>query len=200
MIEYRTIYLQDRASWRAWLNTNHRESKGVWLKFYRNSTGKPSLRYEESLSEALCYGWIDSLMRKLDDEAYAQKYTPRAPESKWSEPNLHRVEELRKQGLMTAAGEAAIGAWHTRTRGCSDPKGGVRAKAKSNARENDIPPFLARALKSQPPALANFHALAPGYRRMYLKWILAARKGETRLKRAAEAADRLQKNLKLGLK
>lgn len=191
MIKYRTIYLRDRASWRDWLKTNHGKSRGVWLIFYRKHTGKPSLRYEEALGEALCYGWIDSLMRKLDDEAYAQKYTPRAPESQWSEPNLHRVEELRKQGLMTAAGEAAIGAGHTRTRGCSGPKGGARAKAKSDACENDIPPFLARALKNQPPALANFHALAPGYRRMYLKWILDARKEGTRLKRAAEAAERL---------
>jgi uncharacterized protein YdeI (YjbR/CyaY-like superfamily) len=195
MIPYAEMEFRDRRSWRTWLETNHASSKGIWLKYYKKgATGKPSVRYPEALEEALCFGWIDSIVRRIDDEAYAQKFTPRAAKSFWSETNLRLVKDLRRRGMMTPAGERAAAAGRRR--------GPVRVKPGPATAKDEpgIPVFLLAALKRKPPALDHFRNLAPGYRRLYLKWILDGKREETRLKRAAEAAERLRLNLKLGLK
>jgi uncharacterized protein YdeI (YjbR/CyaY-like superfamily) len=195
MIPYAEAEFRDRRSWRAWLEANHASSKGIWLRYYKKrATGKPSVRYPEALEEALCFGWIDSIVRRIDNEAYAQKFTPRAAKSSWSETNLRLVDDLRRRGMMTPAGERAAAAG--RRRGLDRAKPGP-ATAKDDF---GVPAFLLAALKKKPPALVHFRNLAPGYRRLYLKWILDGKREETRLKRAAEAADRLRLNVKLGLK
>jgi uncharacterized protein YdeI (YjbR/CyaY-like superfamily) len=194
LIQYETLYIKNRPTWRAWLRANHAKSRGIWLKYFKKKTGKPSLRYEEALEEALCFGWIDSIIRRIDEEAYVQKFTPRAASSNWSEKNLRLVGELRGRGLMSPAGESAVAKWKPRV-----PDSSV-AESGPVERDGGIPRFISDALARKPPALDNFGKLAPGYKRMYLKWILSARKEETRLNRAAEAADRLMRNLRLGLK
>jgi uncharacterized protein YdeI (YjbR/CyaY-like superfamily) len=195
MISYAEMEFRDRQSWRAWLEANHASSKGIWLRYYKKrSTGKPSVRYPEALEEALCFGWIDSLIRRIDDQAYVRKFTPRAAKSSWSETNLRLVEDLRRRGIMTPAGERATAAGRRRGPGRVEP-GPATAKDDSG-----VPVFLLAALKKKPPALFHFRNLAPGYRRLYLKWILDGKREETRLKRAAEAAERLRLNVKLGLK
>ncbi len=115
--DYERVYLSERGSWRRWLEKNHAIQRGIWLVFYKKATRKPSLEYEESVEEALCFGWVDSRTRRLDDERYMLMFTPRKPGSPWSRPNKERVERLVASGLMTPPGLAKIeeaqrnGAW-----------------------------------------------------------------------------------------
>jgi len=93
-----------RDEWRSWLEEHHARTKEVWLVYYRASTGQSSLNYNDSVEEALCFGWIDSIIKKIDHEKYARKFTPRRAGSKWSASNKHRVLRMIEAGLMTPAG------------------------------------------------------------------------------------------------
>src|SRR5882672_741564 len=105
--ELLTLQIRSRRHWRAWLAKHHTSSPGVWLVFYKAHTGVKSIRYEDTVREALCFGWIDSLIKRLDDNRYALKVTPRKPTSKWSALNRERWKELKAAGLLTPAGFAA---------------------------------------------------------------------------------------------
>jgi len=105
--ELMALEIRDRRRWRAWLDRHHASSPGVWLVFYKDHTGERSLAHEDSVREALCFGWVDSLIKRLDDDRYALKFTPRRPSSKWSDINRRRWQELEREGLLTAAGRAA---------------------------------------------------------------------------------------------
>jgi len=102
------LYVTNRDDWRAWLKVNHAIKKEIWLIYYKKHTGKPRILYDAAVEEALCFGWIDSIVKKIDAEKYAQKFTPRKDTSGWSEPNKRRVERMIKQGRMTEAGMARI--------------------------------------------------------------------------------------------
>src|SRR5687768_2371387 len=102
--ELTTVEIRHREAWRAWLAEHHASSPGVWLAFHKQHTGLPSLDYEDSVREALCFGWIDSLIKRLDDDRYARKFTPRKPESKWSDVNRRRWAELEAAGLLAPPG------------------------------------------------------------------------------------------------
>lgn len=108
------LYAADARKWRSWLKANHSSAPEVWLVFYKKRSGKPDytprpcVTFEEATEEALCYGWVDSAMRRLDDERYVLRYTPRRKGSKWSKTNRRLAEELIGRGRMTAAGMAAI--------------------------------------------------------------------------------------------
>ena len=104
----RTFYAKDRAEWRAWLETNHTLETEIWLLFYKRHTGKPRVAYPDAVEEALCFGWIDSTIRRVDDATYAQRFTPRRPGSSWSELNKRRVSRLVQEGRMTKAGLAKV--------------------------------------------------------------------------------------------
>ena len=109
--EISTLYVKERQHWRAWLEKNHAvEKSGIWLVYYKQHTGKPTLGYSESVEEALCFGWVDSLVRKLDEEKFARKFTPRKDNSSWSESNRKRVEKLIAQKRMTEHGLARVAA------------------------------------------------------------------------------------------
>ena len=99
--------IRNRSDWRKWLQKNHASSSGVWLVFFKDHTGVKTLSYQESLDEALCFGWIDSLIKRLDDDRYARKFTPRKPASKWSDINRRRWAELNAAGALAPAGLAA---------------------------------------------------------------------------------------------
>jgi hypothetical protein len=103
-----TFTAPDRASWRNWLSENGASESEVWLVYFKAATGKPSITYEESLEEALCFGWVDSIIQKIDEESYARKFNPRRQGSKWSELNKHLVAKLIREGRMTAAGMAKV--------------------------------------------------------------------------------------------
>ena len=105
--ELETLRVTSRPQWRAWLTKHHTSSRGVWFVFYKAHTGVKSIPYEEVVREALCFGWIDSLVKRLDDDRYAVKVTPRKPTSKWSDLNRRRWAELKSAGLLTPAGLAA---------------------------------------------------------------------------------------------
>jgi len=102
--DLKTLFAKNGAQWRNWLGQNHLLEHEVWLVFYRNATGKASLSYDEAIDEALCFGWIDSAIRKIDDAKYARKFTPRRPGSTWSKLNIERIERLTKRGKMTEYG------------------------------------------------------------------------------------------------
>jgi uncharacterized protein YdeI (YjbR/CyaY-like superfamily) len=102
------LYVANRDDWRAWLKENHDARKEVWLIYYKKQTGKPSISYDDSVEEALCFGWVDSIIKKIDDEKFARKFTPRTGKSTWSEANKKRVEKMIREGKMTETGLAKI--------------------------------------------------------------------------------------------
>jgi uncharacterized protein YdeI (YjbR/CyaY-like superfamily) len=115
--DHELVHIETRAKWRRWLAANHASAPGVWLVSWKRPTGKPRVGYDESVEEALCFGWIDSLAKSIDDERSRQLFTPRRPKSGWSPSNVARVERLLAAGLMEPAGIAAVedakarGAW-----------------------------------------------------------------------------------------
>ena len=117
--DYKTYHPKTRSAWRKWLGKNHSMSPGIWMVYYKKDTGKRKFSMAEEVEEALCFGWIDSVAQKLDDERAIQKFTPRKPKSVWSKLNKQRIEKLIEQKLMTPAGLAKIeqakqnGSWET---------------------------------------------------------------------------------------
>ena len=189
----KTMRIDSRDEWRAWLDKHHETKTEIWLIFHKTHTGVANVPYGDTVEEALCFGWIDSLIRRLDDDRYARKFTPRRPGSVWSESNKARVERMIAQGRMTEAGMAfvdeakATGEW-TRRR--------ERPKVSSDA----VPVELQTALDASPRAAETFHALAPTYRKQYILWIATAKRPETRKRRTREAIAKLERGERLGLK
>ena len=180
-----------RSQWRRWLSRNHDRSNGVWLVFHRKATGVATLAYEDVVEEALCYGWIDSIIRKLDERRYARKLTPRNNDSNWSATNIKRVDKLIQRGLMTKAGLNKIAAAR---------KAGLYKPDKPPILSFTMPSEFERALSGNKKATAFFTQLAPSYRKQYIGWISNARRPETRMKRVAESIRLLEQGEKLGLK
>ncbi|MBP85904.1 MAG: hypothetical protein CMJ64_04175 [Planctomycetaceae bacterium] len=104
------VCLTTRSEWRQWLTQNHDKETGIWLVFYKKHTRRPTLEYDDVVEEALCFGWIDSIIKKLDDDRYARKLTPRKPDSAWSDANKKRVMKLLRRKLITDARLAVIDA------------------------------------------------------------------------------------------
>jgi uncharacterized protein YdeI (YjbR/CyaY-like superfamily) len=180
-----TLQVRSRQQWRAWLAKHHASSSGIWLVFYKAHTGRKSIAYEDAVREALCFGWIDSLVKRLDDARYALKITPRKPTSKWSAINRRRWMDLKAAGLLESAGLAAAPTDNTYA-----PRPVIP----------DLPVYIARTLKANPKAWTFFRQLAPTYRRNFVVWIHTARRPETREKRIRESIGLLAAGQKLGLK
>jgi len=185
-----TLEVKDAAGWRAWLRKNHLKEQGVWLVYRRKGTAAKSVSYEESVDEALAYGWIDSLIKKINDEKYARKFTPRKPLSIWSGTNIERVDKLRKEGRMTRWGLAAFA---KRTQEVSPSE-------RIDVDDLATPSDFEDALRANKTAWDNFERFTPGYRKRYLMWILTAKKPETRNRRIAEAVSLISRNVKELLK
>lgn len=181
-----TLAVRDRQEWRRWLEGNHDKSKGVWLVFYRRGTGVTTLSYNDSVEEAICFGWVDSLVKRLDDERYARKFTPRASSSRWSTVNRRRYESLLSRGLLAPAGLQ---------RPPTDRSGDALRPSLE-----EIPDYIESGLKSRPEAWDNFNKLAPSYKRQYIAWIDSAKREETRQRRLQEALTLLEAGERLGLK
>jgi len=105
----KTLYVDSRSKWRKWLEKFHDKEKEIWLVFYRKNSGKPRISYNDAVEEALCFGWIDSIEKGIDDEKFAQRFTPRKPKSNLSDSNKERVKRLIKEGKMTKSGLAVLG-------------------------------------------------------------------------------------------
>jgi uncharacterized protein YdeI (YjbR/CyaY-like superfamily) len=191
-LEMHMVYARDRAAWRAWLEENHAsEPAGVWLVYYKPHSGKPTVAYDESVEEALCFGWVDSLIRKLDADRYARKFTPRKPDSSWSESNRKRVGKLVAQGLMTAAGLRLVEAAKASGRWDRDPRPDVSA---------DPAPEFGVALQASPGAADFFDSLTAAQQRQFITWINLAKQPATRQRRVAESIELLEQGQKLGMK
>jgi len=185
-----TFTTTERADWRRWLEENGRSEKEVWFIYYKRDSGKTSLPYDDTVEEALCFGWIDSIIQTVDEEKYARKFTPRTNAEKWSSLNLQRMRKLVGTGQMTKAGLEMIDPVLLK----KDPYQKERPEASAD--------FMAvkQALKRYPLAWRNFCAMAPSYQKRYLGWICAAKQETTRQRRIDEAVALLEKNQKLPMK
>ncbi|UCC26387.1 MAG: YdeI/OmpD-associated family protein [Gemmatimonadales bacterium] len=182
--------MSTRAAWRSWLAEHHDSSNGVWLVYAKKGTGVPTLTYEESVLEALCFGWIDGLLRSVDDTFYKRRFTPRKPRSSWSPSNKRRVAQLESEGLMTPAGQALVDAAKA---------GGSWAAADRPAVPDRPTADFQEALDRTPAAKAGFEALTPARKRQYIGWIATARRPETRAKRIEESLALLREGRPLGM-
>ncbi len=185
------LYVTDRGQWRNWLAEHHAGEAGIWLIFYKKETRKPTIGYEDAVEEALCFGWIDSIIKKIDDVKYVRKFTPRTDKSKWSALNRKRANKMIKEGRMTDVGLAKI---HTARRT------GLWEKDSRPGISFDVPPELAKALAQNKKAKENFDKLATSYRKQYIGWIAVAKRAETKKRRTEEAIALLEKGKKLGMK
>jgi uncharacterized protein YdeI (YjbR/CyaY-like superfamily) len=179
MREYEQVEIRSRAAWRAWLKKNHAQTESIWLVYFKKSEGKLHLPYAEIVEEALCFGWIDSLPRKLDEKRGMLLISPRKKGSPWSGLNKTRVQHLIERGLMTPMGMEKI------QRAKADGSWNSYDKAQTLTEPAD----LTQALKQQgSPAAENWAAFSASSRRGILWWIESAKKPETRAERIAETA------------
>ena len=185
------LYVANRDDWREWLRKNYETEKEIWLIYYKKHTGKPSVPYNDSVEEALCFGWVDSIIKKIDGEKFARKFTPRKSKSKWSEANKKRAGKMIKEGKMTEAGI-------TRIREAKESREWF--KTTPVRKEVVIPLYLKAALTKNKKALENFNNLTKSYKRQYVGWITSAKREETRKRRLGEAIRVLEKGEKLGMK
>ena len=176
---------KDRNEWRSWLEKNHDKESEIWLVFYKVKTNKKSIKYDEAVEEALCYGWIDSVVRRIDDEKHMQKYTPRKDRSNWSSRNKARVQKLIKDGFMTEYGLRKIGT--AKQNGSWNRLDSVDIKIKA-------PEDLKNALKLNRAAKNKYEKLPPSRKKQFLWWIESAKRTETRTKRINETIRMLLEN------
>jgi uncharacterized protein YdeI (YjbR/CyaY-like superfamily) len=180
-----TLDVRTRERWRQWLAKHHSSSPGIWVVRHKQHTGVTSMPYEDLVREALCFGWVDSLVKRLDEERFAIKVTPRKPTSKWSDINRRRWNELRAANLLAAPGLAAAPTRNSHAARPTIP---------------ELPAYVVRAFKTNPKAWLHFQALAPTYRRHFVVWIHMAKRPETRERRIRESIELLSAGKKLGLK
>jgi uncharacterized protein YdeI (YjbR/CyaY-like superfamily) len=172
------------AQWRAWLAEHHARREGVWLVTWRAGSAGPKISYDESVEQALCFGWVDSKGKALDSERTMLWFAPRKARSGWSRPNKRRVERLLAAGLMAAPGLAVVEA----------------AKADGSWTLLDavedlvVPDDLAAAFDSAPPAREHWDAFPRSVKRSILEWIVLAKRPETRARRVAETAGKAARN------
>ncbi len=183
------VHFVNRAEWRAWLEENSATAKEAWLVHYKKHTGKPGLSLKEAVEEALCFGWIDGVLKPIDAEKYALRYSPRKKDSVWSETNKRRVRKLIRQGRMTEAGLTKVKE--------AKANGEWRAAALREDTTN-IPDDLRQALTANSQARRNFERLAPSHKRQYIYWITSARTDKTRRRRIQETVRLVMESKKLG--
>lgn len=173
-----------RQQWRAWLKENHAKSAGIWFVYFKKQTGKPRVTYDEAVEEALCFGWIDSVPRKFDENRSKLLFTMRKPKSVWSKLNKARIEILIEKGLMTEIGLAKIEA--------AKKDGSWNALDASDNLE--IPIDLAKAFERNKAAKKNFDAFSDSVKRVILSWIFSAKRDETRAARIGKTVEMATRN------
>jgi uncharacterized protein YdeI (YjbR/CyaY-like superfamily) len=168
-------YFESAADFRAWLEANHASTTELWIGFYKKDSGKGDITYEEALDEALCFGWIDGIRKRVDALSFTQRFTPRKPKSIWSLINIGHVARLTKAGHMQPAGLTAFAA---RT----DARTGVYS---FENKPRELPPELERLFKADKAAWKFFQQQPPGYRRVASFWVMSAKQEATRKRRLA---------------
>jgi uncharacterized protein YdeI (YjbR/CyaY-like superfamily) len=185
----KTFYAKTPNEWRGWLDRNHLLEREVWLIFYKKDAGEPCIDYDDAVGWALCYGWIDSIIKRIDDKKYTRKFTPRKSGSIWSKSNIERVNRLIKEGKMTEHGMALF-----------EKRNKVSFAEKFKAKELPFPPEFLDAIKKNRQAWQNFQKFAPSHKRQYQMWITSAKKADTRERRIKEAVNLIGENVKSLLK
>jgi len=178
---------KSRKAWRTWLQKHHTSSSGIWLVYAKKHTGIPTLSYDESVEEALCFGWIDSLRHPVDDKLWRMVFTPRKPKSAWSGPNRLRVAAMIKAGQMTEAGMKMVtlakktGTWD----------------ALQHVEQLQTPADLQKAINANPTAKKHWPTYAPGLKKIFFYRLNSAKREETRTRRITAIVDIIARNLTL---
>jgi len=178
---------EDRDAWRDWLRRNHSRRTEIWLLIHKKSAGRVGVPYEEAVEEAICFGWIDGKLRRIDDRRHAIRFTPRKVGSVWSESNRDRAERMIRNRRMTKAGLKSVEI---------AKENGRWAEAYAPSKVPEIPDDLADALKADERAAKNFEGFANSYKSAYLYWVLDAKRPETRARRIREVVARAVLNKK----
>jgi len=184
--ETETFYPKSRQEWREWLQKNHDKKQSVWLIYYKKKSNIPTIIYSEAVDEALCFGWIDSKSKPLDNEKFMQFFSKRKTNSVWSKVNKEKIERLTIEGLMTKAGFDIIeiakqnGSW----------------TILDEAEALIIPADLEEEFEKRPQAKSYFVSLSRSDKRNILQWLVLAKRQETRAKRITEIVELADQNLK----
>lgn len=184
--EVETYCPQSRSDWRQWLEKNHQSKKSIWLVYYTKKSNIPSISWSEAVDEALCYGWIDSTKKTINDFSYLQFFSKRKPKSNWSKINKEKVQQLIENGLMTEAGFDSI----------ETAKQNASWNMLDEVEELIIPNDLEIAFKKYKGSKVYFLSLSRSARKIILGWIVFAKKQETRQKRIEEVVKSAEQNLK----
>lgn len=166
-------FFENQHAFRKWLEKNHKNEDELWLGYYKKSTELPSITWPESVDEALCFGWIDGIRKKLDEKSYVIRFTPRRPTSHWSDVNIKRVAFLKKKGLMDPAGLAAF----------KKRKEDNSGRASYEQKKIMLNPAYEAKIKANKKAWEFFDALPPSSKKMTIWWIMSAKREETQLRR-----------------
>jgi len=162
----RTFFAVDRTKWRKWLEANHNQASEVWLVHYKKEAGQPQIEYEAAVEEAICFGWIDGKIRKLDEARYARLFTPRKSKSTWSRINIERTQQMIEDGKMTASGLEVF-----------DPHN------QTPVQPTKLPASLEEQFRERETAWHNFTHFPSSYQRMTIGWVASARQEATQLRR-----------------
>lgn len=169
-------YFKSASDFRQWLETNHASVRELWVGLYKKDSGRGGMTYAEAIDEALCFGWIDGLKKRVDNLSYTHRFTPRKPRSIWSRINIQHAERLTKAGRMMPAGLKAYAARDPMKSGVYSFENAVRKLALADERR----------FKADKTAWAFFQQQPPGYRRLAIWWVVRAKKKETRARRLAQ--------------
>src|SRR5437762_4899578 len=172
-------FFKTPSGFRQWLAANHAKSKELWVGFYKKSSGKPSITWPESVDEALCFGWIDGIRKRIDEDSYVIRFTPRKTSSVWSSVNIRNVERLIDQNRMEPLGLKAFAAR-------KEYRSGIYSYEQRSPEL--VEPYLGK-LKRNKAAWKFFQAQPPGYRKMMNWWIVSAKREETRMVRLSKLID-----------
>ena len=182
-------FFRSAAEFRQWLARHHERETELWVGFYKKASAKKGITYAEAVDQALCYGWIDGIKKRVDDEAYMHRFTPRKATSVWSVINTRRMGELTKLGLVTPPG---LGAFEKR-----DPaRSGIYS---FENRPKEFPAAFARQFRANRAAWSFFEAQPPGYRRLATFWVMSAVREETRRRRLAQLTTDSERQRRLGV-
>jgi len=183
----KTFYARNRREWRSWLFRNHRTAPEIFLVYYKKHSGKPRVSYNDAVDEALCYGWIDSILKPIDGDCYAQRFSPRRPTSRLSAMNHERVRRLIAARRMTRAGLARIA--HV-----FDHRKDTKQRLKW-----EIPEDILKRLKRDPTIWKNFQRFPESYKRIRIGWIAATRRRDTHAQRLAYFLKMTARNKRFGM-
>ena len=184
------LYIKTREEWRQWLLVNHSQSQGVWLIYYKKVSGKARIPYNEAVEEAICFGWIDGKIKRVNDDYCIQWYTPRRQGSKWSKLNISRAQKLIADGSMHQAGMEEY------EKTIKRPALVYDVRVEDNT---PLPEDLMTALKSKPIAYNHFINFPPSSRRLYILWLNSAKREETRHKRILRIVENSINNIRAGM-